>query len=488
MRVLVLNPPYLPNYSRPQRSPAVTRSGALYYPIWLASCCGVLEEDGFEVCFIDSPAMRLDHAATLARARSFDPALVVMDTSTPSIANDSAMAERLKEVLPDSFILLVGTHASALPEAVLRDCPAVDAVACREYDYTVRDLGRAMRESAGPLGSSGLMDISGLVCRDGETVRRTAERPHVSDLDSLPWVSRVYARHLDIRRYFNPNAPHPMVTLAGSRGCPHQCSFCLYPQTMTGHVFRSRSIGDLLDEMEYVLAEFPSVRSIFLEDDTLAVDRSRCRALCEAILARGISCAWTANARADLDYETLALMQRAGCRMVCVGFESSDKAALGAVGKGIGRGDAERFMADARRAGVLVHGCWIFGLPGDTRESVLQTIDLAVRLDTDTAQFYPAIPYPGTAMYQAYAERGWLTTEDYSRWLTPGGQHACVVRNDALGPDGVDALCALARKRFYLRPGYLLKRIAKSLVDPVEFRRTMLAGRTFLRHLLVDGR
>jgi len=485
MRVLVLNPPFLPDFSRPQRSPAVTRSGALYFPALLASCTAVLERAGCRVMLADAPAAGWDRGATLEAAIRFAPKLVVMDTSTPSIHSDMEVAALLRAALPDAFILLVGTHVSALAESVLADCPAADAAARGEYELTALELARALE--SGPAGPDALAAVPGLVFRDGATLRRSPDRPFIEDLDELPWVSPVYRRHLDVARYFNPNAPHPMVTLLGSRGCPHGCSFCLYPQTMTGRRFRVRSVGDLLDEVESVLHALPGLRSIFFEDDTLAADKARCRELCEAILARGLDFAWTANGRADLDRDMLALMRRAGCRMVCVGFESANPGALAAVSKGLAEGAAARFMADARSVGMLVHGCWIFGLPGDTRESVLSTIDLAVRLNTDTAQFYPAIPYPGTALYAEYKARGWLVTEDYSRWLTPAGQHACVVRTDTLTPEEIDGLCRTARRRFYLRPGFLARRLWRSLTDPVELRRTWLAGRTFGRHLITGA-
>lgn len=485
MRALLLNPPYLAGFSRPQRSPAVPRSGALYYPAWLASCAAVLDRGGFEVQLVDASAMGWDRAETVAAAVRFMPDLVVMDTSTPSIASDMEVAGLLRAALPSTFMLLVGTHVSALPESALADCPAADAVAVGEYELTALELARSL--ASGMDGPEVLAAIRGLVFRDGPDSRRAPDRLPVEDLDTLPWVSPVYLKHLDVSRYFNPNAPHPMVTLLGSRGCPHGCSFCLYPQTMTGRRFRVRSVGDLLDEVEFALRSFPGLRSIFFEDDTLAADRERCRDLCQAILSRGLRFTWTANGRADSDYGMLALMRRAGCRMVCVGFESANAGALDAVGKGLSKGAAERFMAAARHAGLLVHGCWIFGLPGDTRESVLRTIDLAVRLGTDTAQFYPAIPYPGTVMYEEYKGRGWLVTEDYSRWLTPAGQHACVVRTEALTPQAIDGLCRLARQRFYLRPRFLARRLWRSLTDPVELRRTLRAGRTFGRHLVTGA-
>ncbi|NDY58658.1 radical SAM protein [Desulfovibrio sulfodismutans] len=483
LRVLLLNPPFLARFSRPQRSPAVTRSGTLYMPLWLASLGAVLENQGYDILFIDAPAEGIGLPETVRRAETFAPALAVLDTSTPSIAADLDAARAIKERLPGCFVVLVGPHASALPAQCLA-AAGPDAVARREYEDTVRDVARVLAASCGPPPPGALAEIPGLSWREGDAVRHNPDRPFLADLDALPFVSRFYRRHLDIRRYFNPNAAYPMVTLITSRGCPGGCTFCLYPQTMTGHRLRRRSVDNVLDEIAWVLDAFPEARSLFFEDDTLTVDVDRCLALCDGIAARGLRFAWTANARADLPGEVMRRMRQAGCRMLCVGFESADAAALAAMRKGIQPGGARRFMRDAASCGMRVHGCWMFGLPDDTRESVLRSIELACALGTDTAQFYPVIPYPGTAIHADYAARGWLPEPERTRWLTATGRHASVAGNGHLTPAEIEELCALARRRFYLRPGYLARRLFLAMGSADEFRRTVMAGRRFIRHLL----
>jgi len=484
LRVLLLNPPFLPRFSRPQRSPAVTRSGTLYLPLWLASCGAVLEEAGHEVLFLDAPAEGLDLERTLARVTGFAPGLAVLDTSTPSIAADLDAARTIKARLPGCCVVLVGPHASARPDDCLAAPGGPDAVARREYDYTVRDLAQVLAASDGAPAAGALAGIAGLSWREGEAVRHNPDRPFLDDLDALPFVSRFYRRHLDIRRYFNPNAAYPMVTLVTSRGCPGGCTFCLYPQTMTGHRLRKRSVDNVLEEITTVLADFPEARSIFFEDDTLTADLDRCLALCDGIRTRGLRFTWTANARADLPGAVMRRLREAGCRLLCVGFESADAGALRTIRKGLAPDAARRFMRDARACGLRIHGCWMFGLPGDTRESILRSIDLACSLGTDTAQFYPVIPYPGTAIHTEYLSRGWLDPTTPARWLTPAGNHACVAGNETLSPTAIEALCALARRRFYLRPGYLAHRLAAAMTSPDELRRTFRAGRRFIRHLL----
>ena len=485
--VLVLNPPFLPKFSRPQRSPAVTKSGTLYFPLFLAQTVAVLEKDGCSVLFLDAPAAGLELPEVCRRAKAFGPVLAVLDTSTPSITADLDAAAALKAAVPGLFTILVGPHASARPDPVLTARPgAVDAVARREYDLTILELARLLE--TGPATRQRLETVVGLSFLDDGQVVHTPDRPYLDDLDQLPPVAPVYKRHLDFRHYFNPNAKPPMLTLATSRGCPFRCSFCLHPQTLTGRTARYRSIEAVLDEVAWSLDNFPGLRTIFFEDDTLTADKARCLEFCAAIGRRGLRFEWSANSRADLDAGLLAAMRIAGCRQVCVGFESADPAALSSMKKGLSAERMRRFRADARKAGLKVHGCFIFGFPGDTRESILRTIDFALSLNPDTAQFYPVMVYPGTEAYADYEQRGFIEAKKFRDWLTPEGLHNCVVRNETLSPAELVRLCDLARRRFYLRPGFLAKRAMLSLASPGEMARTLRAGRVFAKHLLRGSR
>ena len=485
MRVWVLNPPFLPKFSRPQRSPAVTKSGTIYYPIWLAFCTGVLEQAGHEVVLTDAPARGISLDATLEQGRRFQPQLLVLDTSTPSIENDMSVAARLKELVPGLFVVAVGTHVSALPEETLRNAAAFDAIALHEYDYTVRDLAAALSGVARPLKNTAVLQaIPGLCYRQGDALVRTPDRPFIENLDDLPWVSKVYKKHLRIGDYFNQNSLYPMITLITSRGCPFRCSFCVYPQTMMGRHYRFRSIGDVVKEMEYVAREFPEARSIFFEDDTLTANRKRCLELSDAILERGLKTSWTANSRVEVDAEAMRRLKAAGCRELCVGFESGDQAILDGMRKGTRLERMRQFMADARQAGMLIHGCFMVGFPGETEESVQRTIDLSLELSPDTAQFYPVMVYPGTEAYDEYRERGWITAKHYADWITADGLHNCVVRNERFTSAELVRWCDTARRQFYLRPRYLAYKVGQLVRRPSEIVRTLRAGRVFFRHLM----
>jgi len=451
MNILTLNPPFHPRYSRCQRSPAVIKSGVIYYPIWLAYATGILEQDGFNVKLVDAPAAGYDLAYVLNLADEFQPRMVVMDTSTPSIYNDVEVAEAIKRRIPNAFILFVGPHVSALPEETLQVSSVIDAVARGEYDYTVRDLARLL-DGGGDPGA-----ILGLSYRDGAgAIAHNADRPLIEDLDALPFVSQVYGRHLNVEDYFYSITRYPEMTIIAGRGCPYRCMYCLWPQTLTGHGYRRRSAANVAEEFELIAREFPQVKEIFIEDDTLTVSEAYASDLAEALIHNDNRLPFTANSRADVSYETLRRLKQAGLRLLCVGFESGDQDVLDALGKGIKVEQFYRFREDARRAGILIHACFMAGSPGETNESLAKTLSLAKQLNPDTVQFFPLMVYPGTQAYEWARHNKCLITEDFREWLTPDGLHGSTLNLPNLPADDVVAWCDYARRSFYLRPRYVL--------------------------------
>ena len=478
IKVLFLNPPFLKKFSRPQRSPAVTKSGTLYFPMWLAYAAGVLMENGFEIDFIDAPADGLSMDTVEERVRKFEPALIVMDTSTPSINNDVSIAKKLKGICPNAFIVLVGTHVSALPEEVINIDMCIDAVARFEYDYTILNLAKTLNVKGD------LKNVMGISYKDGSTIIHNDRQPYIENLDELPFVSKVYKKFLKIENYFNPNALYPMVTITSSRGCPFPCTFCVYPQTLMGRGFRLRSVENVVYEMEFIVENFPQAKAIFFEDDTMTVNKKRCKELAELILKKGIRISWTANARVGLDYDTMHIMREAGCRSLCVGFESGSQKILENMKKKTKLGEMKEFMENARKAGMLIHGCFMAGLPGETKETLRETLELAKGLNPDTVQFYPVMVYPGTEAYTWYKERNLIRSSDFSKWITPEGLHNTVISTESLSSEELVRFCDEARREFYLRPGYIIYKIAQMFRHPKEIRRTFKAGRTFFKYLI----
>lgn len=478
MNILLLNAPFHPKFSRSQRSPAVIKSGVMYYPIWLAYATGVLEQDGFNARLVDAPANGDTLEYVLGLVDSFEPRLVVIDTTTPSIHNDIEVAKAIKNRRPSTFILFVGPHATALPKGTLEMDPVGDAVAQSEYDYTVRDVARFLD------GGGDLSSILGISYRTPEgDIVENLPRPLIKDLDELPFVSDVYKRHLKIENYFYSITRYPEVAIITGRGCPYHCTYCVWPQTITGHGYRRRSVQNVADEFEFITRELPQVKEIFIEDDTLTVDQRRSVALSKELVKRGNKLPFTANSRADISFDTLSNLKQAGLRLVCVGFESGDQDILDAIKKKITIEQFFEFRSAARKAGVLVHGCFMGGNPGETHETLEKTLQLACELDPDTAQFFPIMVYPGTEAYDWAAERGYLTTQNYMEWLTDDGLHRTIVSQPGLPPDEVVEWCDQARRTFYLRPRYIIKKITQIITTPEESVRIIKAGRTFARYL-----
>jgi len=384
---------------------------------------------------------------------------------------------KLKEELPNSFIVMVGTHPSALPEETLNLNDKIDAVARREYDYTIRDLADNLND---------LSKVKGLSFRVGEEIIHNENRDLIQELDSLPFVSSVYKEHLDIKKYFFSAGQYPMVMIMTGRGCSARCTFCVYPQTFHDRTYRPRSPENVVAEFEYILKELPEVKSVGIEDDTFTLDKERVRKISQLLIDKGINkkINWWANARVNtLDFDTMKLMKEAGCRLLIPGYESGSQEILNNIKKGVKIENSIEFTKNAKRAGLLVHGCFMVGNPGETEETMRETLEFAKRLNIDTAQFFPLMVYPGTEAYDWAKNNQYLTTENYSDWLTEEGLHNCVLSLPDLPPERLTEFCNNARKEYYLRPKYILLKLAQIIRNPAELQRTLRSMKTFIKYL-----
>lgn len=483
MRILFLNPPFLPRFSRSQRSPAVTRSGTLYYPIWLAYAAGAAEQAGYEVKLLDAAADGLSHERTYEIAAKFAPRLAVIDTSTPSIHNDAETAAHIKKILPDCYTVLVGAHVSALPQESLALNPAVDAVACGEYDNTILELAAALRTDSCVPGR-----IPGLTCRGADKTPRAPDRPFIGDLDKLPFVSRIYKKHLTIGNYFFAASLYPEVQILTARGCPFKCFFCLWPQAFQTRAYRARSPRSVVEEFLYIKNELPRVKGVVIEDDTFTVDKKRVHEICELLIRKKAVLPWNANVRTDIDLETMKLMKRAGCYLLITGIESATQAILDNINKGLKSADIQKFFDNAKRLGILVHAAFMAGNPGETALTLKKNLDLAKRFLPDTVQFFPLTPYPGTHAYHWARDNGYLKLASFRDYLSKEGLHNCVIDLPGLSSKELLAWCDRSRRAFYLNPGYILYKLTQALTRPRQFIRTYKAFMHFRKHLLRQQR
>ena len=476
MNIAFINPPFFPKYSRGSRSPAVTKSGTVYYPIWLALAAGFAEKKGHKITLIDATAEVFSLEETINRLKQFNPDLVIIETSTGSISSDIRFVTELKNVFPDTFNCLVGNHITALHLEVLEQNPVVDSAARNEYEETIVEL-------AGTLQNGRIFDnIKSLTWRNDNTVIVNPVRPALENLDDMPFASEIFKRFCNPRDYFFSAGRFPQMMVYTGRGCPYLCTWCVYPQNFYGHTYRHRSPESIAAEFKYIEENFPEVVEVTIEDDTFTVYKKHTIEICKLLIAQKNKLTWTCNVRADLDEETMRWMKKANCRLVIVGFESGSNEILKLMKKGI---RVEQFKAseNAKKTGLLIHACYMMGNRGETLQTMNETLELAKKMNTDTAQFFPLMIYPGTEAYDWAKKENLITANSFDEWLTPEGLHNTVVGTHDLSAQEIVDFCNYARREYYLRPAYMFMKAKTILTHPSELKRTVKAFLTFYKHL-----
>ncbi|MFH1398346.1 MAG: radical SAM protein [Candidatus Omnitrophota bacterium] len=479
MKILLLNPPFLPRYSRSQRSPAVTKSGTLYYPIWLCYSAAILEEHGFEIKIIDSPADNLSNQETLEIIKEYSPELAVIDTSTPSIYNDVEISSLIKQQNPECFTLLVGTHVSVLAEETLLLSNSIDCIARGEYDLTILEIANRIKHN-----DLNLNFIDGISYRENNTLRHNPDRQHIAELDKIPFVSRIYKKHLKIKNYFFAASLYPEIQIITARGCPFKCFFCLWPQTFQGRDYRTRSPENILAEFIYIKNNLPMVKGVVIEDDTFTVDNNRVRRICELLIKEKIGIKWNANVRTNLDLETMKIMKAAGCYLLIVGIESTSQDILDNIDKGLHSTNIKTFFNNAKKTRLLVHAAFMAGNPGETEESLRKDLSLAKMLLPDTIQFFPLMPYPGTKAYSWAKNNGYLKINSFRDYLNEHGLHNTVIDLPGLSGKQLVKWCNYSRRSYYLSLSYFWYKLKQVITNPWSCTRTLRALATFRKYIL----
>ena len=447
MKIYLLNPPFVPRYSRNSRWAARCRSGALYYPIWLAYTVGVLEKEGHSLRLVDAPAWNWNLEHVKENVRRFKPDLIVAESNFQSLTNDVEVTTEIKTDV-EAISILVGPPASQFSEKILNG--GVDIVARFEYDYTIRDITEAIEEG------KKLQHIKGISYKENGKIIHNPDRAFITseELDEIPFVSRVYKEHLDIKDYFLGHTLYPMVQIFTGRGCPNQCTFCSWPKTLMGRKYRVRSFENVVDEFEYITNEL-EVKEIFVEDDTFTISKNRIKNVCSEIKRRKLDITWSCNARANIDYETMKMMKEAGCRLLDVGYESGSDEILKNIKKGITTNDSRRFTKDAKKARLMILGDFIFGMPGETKETADQTIKFAKEVKPNIVQFAVATPIPGTEFYMWVKENGFLLVDDLELSLDKEGFQKCIVSYPKFTKEDIENYVDRALKEYYLSPSYI---------------------------------
>lgn len=479
MRIYVLNPPFFKNYVRCGRWQGVAaRGGTLYYPIWLAYAAASLEQAGHQVRFIDAVANKWSITGVIEDANTFQPELLICDTNFASITNDVEIAVRIKKETK-ACAVMVGQPVALYAEKMLT--MGADVVARFEYDFTVCELATVLANG------TDLESVRGIAFLKENNIITTPDREFAdtAQLDALPFVSRVYKEHLNIKAYFLGHSLYPTLQIFTGRGCPFLCSFCSWPQNLMGHGYRARSISNVLDEFAYICEQLPEVKEIFIEDDTFTTNKKRVLEFCSGIKSRKIKIPWSCNARATLDFETMKAMKEAGCRLLDVGFESGNDTILKNIKKGITTKESKEFAKNAKKAGLMVLGDFVFGFPGENKKTAAKTMEFVREIKPDLVQYAMATPLPGTPFHQWCKENGFLFTNDLEESIDENGFQKSIVSYPDFTWQDIQYYVNTGLKKYYINPSYLLITI-KNCLKPgglQELRIVTRSAVSFLKYL-----
>ena len=447
MRVLLINPAM--NLEK------LGRFAGLLEPmpcIGLAYIAGALEAHGCHVRAIDMFAQKLSAEEIVERAQRFNPDVVGMTVLTPSAPVCAILSDRIREGLPDVKIVWGGVHADVFATEIVRDGTA-DACVHHDGEETVCELVDAWAAKRADLS-----DVDGLTWMGEDGPVTNKARRLNRELDDLPYP----AWHLfPYHRYgLLPFADFakPVLTMAGSRGCPYRCDYCSLIHT-GGKVYRRRDPKAIVDEYEFLVDRY-AVKQIGFIDPIFPLIKKDLIPLCEEMIARGLPdrCAWLSETRADrLDAETCELMYRSGCRRVLMGIESGDDMLLGNVNKTLRVGKVEEGVENARNAGIQTVGLFMIGLPGETPELTRKTVEFAVDLDLDFAKFAITVPFPGSKLFEDQWQQT-LFRDDWENYTTFNPDpDRLIYHPPGYDPAELIKMQSWALRRFYMRPRQLKK-------------------------------
>jgi hopanoid biosynthesis associated radical SAM protein HpnJ len=468
MKTLFLHPPSFDGFDggAGSRYQAKREIRSFWYPTWLAQPAAMVPGSKL----LDAPADHLSMKDVLPYARQYE--LVIMHTSSPSFPKDARVAELLKEENPRLIVGMVGAKVAVDPVGSLSASTAIDFVAREEFDYTCKEVAEGR-----PFG-----DITGLSFRRADgTLQHNPPRATIEDMDALPWVSPVYQRDLTVENYFIGYLQHPYVSFYTGRGCRSKCTFCLWPQTVGGHRYRVRSPQSVVDEVRWIKENMPQVKEIFFDDDTFTDFRPRAEEIARGLGKLGVT--WSCNAKANVPYETLRVLKDNGLRLLLVGYESGNDQILHNIRKGLRTDIARRFTSDCRKLGVTIHGTFILGLPGETAETIQQTIDFAREINPHTIQVSLAAPYPGTELYQQAVKNGWLEENQAQNLVNQAGVQLAPISYPGLSADQIYQSVETFYRRFYFRPRKIAELTAEMMTSWDLTKRRLREGVEFFRFL-----
>jgi len=437
----------------------------LFPPLGLAYLAAVLEQEDFEVRIMDCPVCEMNHEQLRADLASFEPTLVGIASMTPTIPSALKSARVAKEACPDAKVIMGGPHATFADKQILTEEAAVDIVVRGEGEETLLELAQHSSNL------EKLHVIKGITFRKNDQIIQTPGRPFIQNLDELP---RPAYKYIPIEKY--KIYGKKFLPIMSSRGCPFQCTFCVASQ-MFGAKFRARSPKNVVDELEWARDVY-GAEGISFHDDTLTLDRKRMLDICDEIINRKISLPWGCQTRVDqVSKEVLAKMRKAQCNEVSFGVESGCQKILDAVKKRVSIEQCEEAVKWAKEEGLFVAVSSIIGYPGETKETMKQTLDLIHRIEPDDVWLCLATPYPGTELRALIESMGLKMSEDWTLYNTMNP----VFENPLLPAEEFSRVRKTFYDKFY-SPRYVLRQFIKGNLKGNLYSKIM--ARTAVNYLL----
>jgi len=457
MKVLLINPPQL---FYPGSDPP---AGNL--PLGLMYLAAVLDKAGYKAEILDafmtdSAFLKLGDILEVGmpygkireEIRQRKPDIVgIASPFTCQAENALRVGDIVKEVDPSILTVVGGPHVTAVPVEFLEEAKNIDVAVIGEGEYTMLDIAKVFE------GTKKISDVQGVAYLEDGIVKQNALRPFIKDLDELPFPAYHLVdmeKYLSTRKIEYRSFKDRAVSMITSRGCPFNCSFCSVHLHM-GKTFRAHSVNYVIKHIEYLVNKF-GVKTIFFEDDNLTFDLNRFEAICENIIEKGIRLNWETPNGIRADYLTLSLlkkMKKAGCQSVFFGIESGDQCVLdNVIGKSLDLKKVAKVAKMCKDIGLSTAAFYIIGFPGEKKEHMLKTIELALRLkrDFDVGMFlHFATPSLGTRLYEECKEKGYIQGDLTSRafaevrqtWGMP------LIRTEDFAPSEVKEIAAIAVKR-----------------------------------------
>jgi len=449
------------------RWPHFEKEGIRYmpFPFYLAYATAMLEQEGIDCKLLDGIAEDISDEEFYARISDFQPDIIVTEVSTSSIDRDLEVGKELADRFPNSKKVFVGPHINMYEPAFLVKYNFVDFCIQGEYEQVLRNLVISIRDGKDYSGILGLVFRSPI---DDKPIANP-RAPLISDLDILPFPNR---KQLPMHKYHDcpGGIPEPSLQIWASRGCPYQCIFCAWPQIMYGsNKYRTRSPKLVVDEIELCVKEY-GIKSIYFDDDTFNIGKKRILELCDEMKKRGLNLPWAVMARADTaDEEMLIAMKSAGLIAIKYGVESGNQDIVNACKKNLELKKVEQVVKITKKLGINMHLTFTFGLPGETWDTVKETIRFAKKLNPDTVQFSITTPFPGSSYFEELDKKGWLISKNYTEY---DGYNIAVIRTEHLDNKALESALKLACKEWdkhkMIRSFLHTKYIKKALLHPIK--------------------